>query len=150
MIIWNFVHILAQITLPAQSLNTLSGAMPVSVTAVPVSVANFTTDYTAINQILQKPTAEITEIFNDKDDNDDNGDESSAEMVLPSMPMNRRNSMSTAALAANRELVSRKVSNSSHSTDSPNLPKRNQPITSSAPSTLTKTKAEQKTGEVYV
>lgn len=61
--------------------------------------------------------------------------------------MKRRNSMSTTNA---KEILSRQISTDSKSTDSPSLPKRNQPITSSAPSTLTKAKTEAKTGEVYV
>lgn len=121
--------------------------MPMAMTTVPVSMASFTTDYTAVNQILPQSRSNvvISEVFSDKEDDND----SSAEMSIP-RSLNRRNSMSTTAMAANREMISRKVSNESHSTDSPSLPKRNQPVTSSAPSTLTKSKTEQKTGEVYV
>lgn len=65
---------------------------------------------------------------------------------VKTLPMNRRNSISK---SLTKEFLSRKVSDGTHSIDSPNLPKRNQPITSSAPITLTKSKADEK-NEVYV
>lgn len=61
--------------------------------------------------------------------------------------MDRRNSMSVMGA---KQGLARQLSDSSKSNDSPSLPKRNQPITSSAPSTLNKTKAEEKVGEVFV
>lgn len=61
--------------------------------------------------------------------------------------MNRRNSMSA---MGSKQLLVRQLSNSSKSNESPSLPKRNQPITSSAPSTLNKAKPEEKAGEVFV
>lgn len=61
--------------------------------------------------------------------------------------MNRRNSMSVMGA---KQGLARQLSDSSKSNDSPSLPKRNQPITSSAPSTLNKTKPEEKAGEVFV
>lgn len=79
----------------------------------------------------------ITELGADHDSADD----------LDMKPLNRRNSMS---MIGSKEVLSRQVSAASKSTESPSLPKRNQTITSSAPSTLTKAKPEQKTGEVYV
>lgn len=63
-------------------------------------------------------------------------------------PMNRRNSMS--AMSSAKQALARQLSDSSKSIESPSLPKRNQPITSSAPSTLSKSKPEEKAGEVFV
>lgn len=60
---------------------------------------------------------------------------------------NRRNSMS--AMNAKQGLT-RQLSDGTKTNDSPSLPKRNQPITSSAPSTLNKAKPEEKAGEVFV
>lgn len=138
-----------------QSMNSVSqsqGVIPVTIATVPVSLANYTTDHlitaTSSPQTSQhRSNVVITEVTSDRDSQEEN--DSAGEMQFPPA-MNRRNSMSTAALMANKEFISRQVSDASKSSDSPSLPKRNQPITSSAPSTLTKTKAEQKTGEVYV
>lgn len=125
------------------------GMLPVTISTVPVSLANYTSNSLSgsPHQNSQHSSVVITELLSDRDSQDEN--ESLSGMIMPP-PMARRNSMSTSALNANKEFVSRKVSDSSKSNDSPSLPKRNQPVTSSAPSTLTKSKAEQKTGEVYV
>lgn len=125
------------------------GVLPVTITTVPVSLASYTTESKSgsPHQNSQHSSVVITELLSDRDSQDEN--ESSSEMPMP-LSMARRNSLSSTAMNASKELISRKVSDGSKSTDSPSLPKRNQPITSSAPSTLTKSKSEQKTGEVYV
>lgn len=84
-----------------------------------------------------KSNAIITELNDDRDSADDFDQKS----------LTRRSSMST---IGSKEILSRTISNTSRSTESPSLPKRNQTITSSAPSTLNKAKPEEKTGEVYV
>lgn len=128
-----------------QTMNTVTttqGVLPVTFATVPVSLANYTT--APLVPTPQQSNVIITEVFSDKEDPDEN--DSSAELSIPPV-MNRRNSMSTSAA---KQIISRKVSEGSQSIDSPNLPKRNQPVTTSAPSTLTKSKPESKTGEVYV
>lgn len=128
-----------------QTINTVTSSQ--GVLPVTFALANYTT--APIVPIASQSTHPqsnviITEVFSDKEDGDEN--DSSAELALPPA-MNRRNSMSTSVA---KEFISRKVSEGSQSVDSPSLPKRNQPVTSSAPSTLTKSKPEPKTGEVYV
>lgn len=88
----------------------------------------------------------ITEL-SDHNQRHSSADELELDDDLRPAQMNRRNSMSE--IGAKHGLA-RQLSDSSKSNDSPSLPKRNQPITSSAPSTLNKTKPEEKAGEVFV
>lgn len=87
----------------------------------------------------------ITEVPDDQ--RHKSADELELDDDLRPAQMNRRNSMSVMGA---KQGLARQLSDSSKSNDSPSLPKRNQPITSSAPSTLNKTKPEEKAGEVFV
>lgn len=87
----------------------------------------------------------ITEVTDDQRHH--SADELEFDDNLRPTQMNRRNSMSVMSA---KQGLARQLSDSSKSNDSPSLPKRNQPITSSAPSTLNKTKPEEKAGEVFV
>lgn len=87
----------------------------------------------------------ITEVADDQ--RHKSADELELDDDLRPAQMNRRNSMSVMGA---KQGLARQLSDSSKSNDSPSLPKRNQPITSSAPSTLNKTKPEEKAGEVFV
>lgn len=87
----------------------------------------------------------ITDVSDDH--RQSSADELDLDDDLKPTQLNRRNSMS--AMSAKAELT-RQLSDSSKSNASPSLRKRNQPITSSAPSTLSKTKPEEKAGEVFV
>lgn len=86
----------------------------------------------------------ITEISDDKE----SGDElESLDNDLEMRPSVNRNS----SVLSDKTRISRQFSFGSKSTDSPSLPKRNQPITSSAPSTLNKKNLEEDDKkEVYV
>lgn len=83
----------------------------------------------------------ITEL---NDDQTHNSADELDEDLKPSL-MPRRNSMSVMGA---KPVLARQLS--AKSNDSPSLPKRNQPVTSSAPSTLNKSKTEAKAGEVFV
>lgn len=86
----------------------------------------------------------ITEVPNDKNDSASDFTDIDSDVTRP---VNRTNSM----LSNNATRLTRQMSFGSKSTESPSLPKRNQPITSSAPSTLTKKSLEEdEKKEIYV
>lgn len=89
----------------------------------------------------------ITELSTD-DRHDDSSDFNDNDSNV-SRTMNRTNSMASNKMSTR---LTRQLSFSAKSTESPSLPKRNQPITSSAPSTLTKKGLEEENEkkEIYV
>lgn len=111
-------------------------------TTLPVTtVSDYTFDYTL--RSTSPSNVIITEYTDDQAHT--SADDLDEEVKPAQMP--RRNS--TSDMGA-KPVLARQLSDSSKSNESPSLPKRNQPVTSSAPSTLSKSKPEAKAGEVFV
>lgn len=117
----------------SQGIATISATLPVT------KVSDYLIRSTSPSNVI------ITEVSDDQ--RHVSADELEFDDGLRPSQMNRRNSMS---IMGAKQGLTRQLSDSSKSNDSPSLPKRNQPITSSAPSTLNKSKPEEKAGEVFV
>lgn len=134
--------ILARILPPE---NTMSKTGIVSVRVIPTSSADRYISPPTPNlntHPLTTSGAIITEMQDDKDiDN--------IEISIDNYTDNNRSINRNSSTVSDKSTqLQRQFSFGSKSTDSPSLPKRNQPITSSAPSTLIKKSLEEK--EVYV
>lgn len=116
----------------------------VAIATLPISIPYQTHPTSSVPQDSDMSNDESNVVITEVTDRD--SPEQNDIVDVQTLPMNRRNSMTS---SLTKEFLSRKVSDGTHSIDSPNLPKRNQPITSSAPITLTKAKTEEK-NEVYV
>lgn len=126
--------------------NTMSNRGIVSVRVIPTSsadryIAPLTPNLNTHPLTTSGPI--ITEIQNDKDADD-------VEISIDNYTDNNRSINRNSSTVSDKSTtqLQRQFSFGSKSTDSPSLPKRNQPITSSAPTTLIKKSLEEK--EVYV
>lgn len=125
--------------------NTMSSTGIVSVRVIPTSSADRYIIPPTPNLNTHPLTSSgpiITEVQNDNDIDDV---EISADNYTDN---NRSINRNSSTVSDKPTQLQRQFSFGSKSTDSPSLPKRNQPITSSAPSTLIKKSLEEK--EVYV
>lgn len=115
----------------------------VAITTLPVTLPTYQTHRTNSGTPESEASSHesnvvITEVT-DRDISEDND-------FADTGSMNRTNSMPS---TITKEFLSRQVSDGTHSMDSPNLPKRNQPFSSSTLIPLSKSKTEEK-NEVYV
>lgn len=129
--------------IPADSAGTTASMIKV-VTMLPGSHATPPIPNLNTHPLSSSTGPIITELSDDKHDASSEINDNDSDIMRS---INRTNSV-----ASNKTTrLSRQMSFGAKSTESPSLPKRNQPITSSAPSTLTKKGLEEdEKKEIYV